>query len=58
MNLPLLGGDDTIHDWNTILGELGFLNYTALIANSIYSLGVSIIILAIFSSFATSEQDS
>jgi len=58
MNLPLLGGDAVDHDWNTILGELGLLNHTALIANSIYSLGVGIIILAIISSLTTSQSES
>lgn len=58
MNLPLLGGDAVEHDWNTILGQLGLLNQTALIANGIYAVGVGIIILGIISSLATSGENS
>ncbi|MEI7498057.1 MAG: hypothetical protein WCK11_02125 [Candidatus Falkowbacteria bacterium] len=40
MQLPLLGGDGTIHDWNEMLQQLGLLSHTALISQSIYILGL------------------
>lgn len=45
--LPLLGGDSSIHDWNYILSELGILRQTYHIANGFYDLGLFIIITAI-----------
>jgi len=33
MQLPLLGGDSSIHDWNFILGQLGILTWSATLAN-------------------------
>ena len=47
MQLPLLGGDSAIHDWNNILERLNLLKYTEKIGSSIYILGVTIIIIAI-----------
>jgi hypothetical protein len=40
MELPLLGGDDTIHDWNALLIDLGLLRHTYTIAGIIKALGV------------------
>lgn len=37
MELPLVGSGD--HDWNTILGGLGFLNYDATIAVTVRATG-------------------
>ena len=42
MQLPLLGGDSTIHDWNEMLGALNLLGKTALVAGVIRFLGISI----------------
>ena len=35
MQLPLLGGDDSIHDWNYLLNSLRLLQSTPVIANMI-----------------------
>lgn len=51
MRLPLIGGPDTLHDWNNILHMLGLLKYTAQIGFSIYVFGFIVILLAIFCSF-------
>jgi hypothetical protein len=46
MQLPLLGGDAVIHDWNFILSYTHTLQYTAQIASCIYGAGIIVIILA------------
>lgn len=47
MQLPLLGGSDSIHDWNYMLDRLGLLGQTATIAFTIRASGTLIIVLAI-----------
>ncbi|HWT02679.1 MAG TPA: hypothetical protein VN256_20700 [Pyrinomonadaceae bacterium] len=46
MQLPLLGGDNSIHDWNYLLEHLGLLRQTAGIAFLIRALGTLLIIFA------------
>jgi hypothetical protein len=46
MRLPLLGGDDSIHDWNWMLDRLGWLNHTREIAGAIRALGTLTILTA------------
>lgn len=43
MNLPLLGGDEVIHDWNFMLSQMGMLNKADGVANVIYFVGILII---------------
>lgn len=43
MQLPLLGGDSVIHDWNYLLSTLNVLKYTPVIASTIYALGLIMI---------------
>ena len=47
MQLPLLGGGDTIHDWNYMLNELGLLWHTGKIAFAIRTLGTLTIVFAL-----------
>lgn len=47
MQLPLLGGDNAIHDWNWILGTLGLLRHAEQIAGIIKTLGWTAIIVAL-----------
>lgn len=50
MQLPLLGGDDSIHDWNWMLDELGLLSHTREIAGGLRAVGLlTIIHAAVFS---------
>jgi hypothetical protein len=50
MELPLLGGDDSIHDWNWMLDNLNLLGKTREIAGAIRALGVlSILSASVFS---------
>ena len=51
MELPLLGGDDSIHDWNWMLDRLGLLGHTLEIAGAIRALGTITIIAAAVCSF-------
>ena len=46
MQLPLLGGDSVIHDWNWLLSHLGILSYTPIVASTLYWLGVLVIGIA------------
>jgi Zn-dependent protease with chaperone function len=45
MNLPLVGGG--IHDWNYMLGKLGLLRQTSLIAGAFRVIGTLVILAAI-----------
>lgn len=45
MQLPLLGGDNTIHDWNWLLFDLGKLHETAQIAAGIAFAGWTLLII-------------
>lgn len=44
MNLPLLGGESSIHDWNYIFSALHILNQSSRIASIINALGIFVII--------------
>lgn len=44
MQLPLLGGDASGHDWNALLSMAGLLGYTSQIAGVIWAAGVIVII--------------
>jgi hypothetical protein len=59
LQLPLLGGQDSIHDWNYMLGVLNLLSATAKIAGGIRLLGTLLIALAAFGSirFAKTDQN-
>ena len=46
LQLPLVGGEDAIHDWNFLLGHFGMLKQTAKIAGLIRLLGTLTIIAA------------
>src|ERR1700742_4613147 len=47
MQLPLLGGPDTIHDWNYLLTQMGLLAATPKIAGIIRFIGTLVIIAGI-----------
>jgi hypothetical protein len=57
MQLPLLGGDDSIHDWNWMLDQLGLLSRTREIAGAIRALGVLVILAASIGSFLYARRD-
>lgn len=47
LELPLLGGDGVIHDWNFILGELGLLHYANNIAVAMHALAIIVLAVAV-----------
>ncbi len=49
MQLPLLGGDSVIHDWNYILNKLGLLHLSPNIASIFYYCGIIFIMIGILS---------
>ena len=46
LQLPLLGGEDSLHDWNYILSTFNLLPATSKVAGIIRLLGTILIILA------------
>lgn len=47
MELPLLGGDNVYHDWNSLLSRLGILEHTDKVAQTLYFIGIIVLIFAI-----------
>jgi hypothetical protein len=58
MQLPLLGGENSIHDWNYMLEHLGLLRQTAGIAFMIRALGTLTIIFALIWAIFTALRSS
>lgn len=44
MRLPLLGGKDSLHDWNYLLDRLGWLSYTPEVAKALYATACLIVV--------------
>ncbi len=49
--LPLLGGEDTLHDWGYILGKLNLLLWDRALGNSIYALGLLTLAASVLGGF-------
>jgi len=47
MQLPLLGGDSVMHDWNYLLSAMGMLKFTPYIADIIFIVGIGILFCAL-----------
>ena len=45
--LPLLGGDAVIHDWNYLLTAMGLLKYTNGLSYLVYGIGFMVILAAV-----------
>ena len=58
MQLPLIGGDNVIHDWNEILSMLHILRHAYGIGHTMYGIGTLIILLGIALSIQTSQHKS
>ncbi|MES2216228.1 MAG: hypothetical protein V4481_02950 [Patescibacteria group bacterium] len=50
MQLPLLGGDGVLHDWNILFSKMGVLYYTPQISYVVYTIGVFLFIGALVNS--------
>ena len=57
LQLPLLGGQDSVHDWNYLLSSLNLLPATAKIAGGIRLLGTILIALAAFGSIRFARRN-
>jgi len=47
MQLPLIGGPDSVHDWNYLLSHLGWLGATVTIGRTIHLIGALTILMAL-----------
>ena len=56
MQLPLLGGDTSGHDWNNMLFQLGWLKYTDEISLLFQAVGSVIVFVAIYFSIILSVK--
>jgi hypothetical protein len=45
--LPLLGGDGVMHDWNYLLSTTGLLRYTDMLGRVLHGVGFTVIIVAV-----------
>jgi hypothetical protein len=45
--LPLVGGEDVIHDWNYMLGSIGWLEHDATLGGIIRALGFITYVVAL-----------
>lgn len=57
MQLPLLGGDSSGHDWNYLLFQTHTLRHTAGIANTIFIFGILVLLGASILSFYFATHD-
>ena len=56
--LPLLGGEDTLHDWGYILGKLNLLLWDRALGNSIYALGLLALAASVLGGFYFSREEA
>ncbi len=58
MQLPLLGGPDSTHDWNYMLSHLGLIAAAPKIAGMIRGAGTLVIVIALYLALEKSRSDS
>lgn len=56
--LPLLGGEETIHDWNYILAKVGLIRWDQAVGNVIYALGLLALAVSILGGFYFSREEA
>ena len=54
--LPLLGGEDTLHDWNYILGRLSLLRWDQAVGNGVYTVGLVALAASVLWGFSCSRE--
>jgi hypothetical protein len=57
LQLPLLGGQDSVHDWNYLLTSLDLLSSTSTVAGLIRFLGTIVIVAAAAGAFIYARKD-
>lgn len=55
--LPLLGGEDTLHDWNYLLGRLNLLTWDHAVGNLIYAVGLVALVTSVAGGFYYSREE-
>ena len=55
--LPLLGGEETLHDWNYILVKLGLIQWDQAVGNLFYTLGLLALAASILGGFYFSREE-
>ncbi len=55
--LPLLGGEDTLHDWNYLLGRLHLLTWDQAVGNLIYLVGLVALAASVLRGFYYSREE-
>jgi len=55
--LPLLGGEDTLHDWNYILGRVHLLRWDQTLGNVIYTVGLVTLGVSVLWGFSCSKAE-
>ncbi len=58
MNLPLLGGENVIHDWNYLLSSLKLLGQTQTMANIIYGAGILCIFIGLMLAYQAFQYEN
>ena len=56
MELPLLGGDNSIHDWNYLLLESGMIRHTETVASAINFLGFASVLGALWLAWSSFRE--
>ncbi|MFA6459454.1 MAG: hypothetical protein WCV79_03645 [Candidatus Paceibacterota bacterium] len=56
MNLPLLGGESSTHDWNHIFSTLNIISHTHTLANATRAVGMSVLVVFILFCFRYSMK--
>lgn len=57
--LPLLGGEDTLHDWNYILARLNLLRWDQALGNVVYAVGlVTLAVSVLWGLYCSQEEES
>jgi hypothetical protein len=56
--LPLLGGEETLHDWHYILGRLGLLNWDQTVGTVIYLAGLVLLGASVGGGFYYSGEET
>ncbi len=55
--LPLLGGEETLHDWNYLLGRLHLLTWDQGVGNLIYLVGLVALVVSVLGGFYYSRGE-
>jgi len=55
--LPLLGGEDTLHDWHYVLGRLNLLRWDHALGNVVYAVGLVTLGTSVLWGFYCSREE-